>query len=73
MRLRRAQAGQPTAGGHCDKHTFELAQAVCISCRAPYCADCIVMPFGANRPLCVGCALVKAGLRRRPVLAGRAS
>lgn len=74
MRFRRtAVLDRDKASGRCDKHSFEAAAARCSSCDGMFCGDCVVMPFGPRRPLCVGCALVVAGLRRRPVLAERAS
>ena len=51
--------------GGCSRHGFDRAAGSCGSCRDAFCADCLVHPFGTNKPgLCVNCALVRAGIRR---------
>jgi len=48
----------------CEKHLFEDAAGTCRACRRPYCDDCLVYAQGPDRPpLCVPCALSKAGVR----------
>jgi hypothetical protein len=48
----------------CEKHQFELAQGTCRKCGYPWCGDCIIFPFGPDRPaLCVSCAVAVAGVR----------
>lgn len=48
----------------CREHPHELAEGICRSCGASYCADCLVYPFGASRPpLCVPCAIAAGGVR----------
>jgi len=45
---------------------MEPASTSCGQCRAYYCAECVVYPFGAaKRALCVRCALSLAGVRIR--------
>jgi len=42
------------------------AAAACGQCGHLFCADCLVYPFGESRPpLCVGCALAAAGVRKK--------
>lgn len=48
----------------CDAHPFEVATAVCRSCRYDYCAECLVYTFGPKKPpYCIPCALKVAGVR----------
>jgi hypothetical protein len=50
----------------CERHAFEHAIATCESCVGLFCEDCIVHPAGPKQPpLCLPCALVAAGVRRR--------
>ncbi len=55
--------------GHCDTHPFESASGVCSHCGAEACNSCIVWPFGNRKAICVGCALVAAGVRRSNIRA----
>jgi len=50
----------------CNRHPFDDAVAACHRCHAAHCQDCIVFPFGVRKPgLCIPCALVAGGIRRR--------
>jgi hypothetical protein len=52
--------------GNCSKHLFEQAVASCASCSDAFCATCTVRPYGSHgATLCLGCALVRAGVRTR--------
>jgi hypothetical protein len=43
------------------------ADHVCGTCGYDFCAECVVFPFGLARPpMCITCALVAGGVRRRP-------
>lgn len=54
-----------TSLGGCVRHGFERATGACQTCREGFCPDCLVHPFGANKPgMCISCALVRAGIRR---------
>ena len=54
----------------CAKHPFESATARCSACEAEFCPECLIYPFGEKKPpLCVPCALVVGGVRRRGRLA----
>ena len=49
----------------CTKHNGVISSGSCGQCGLDYCDDCLVFPFGPSRPaMCVGCALVFAGVRR---------
>ena len=49
----------------CQVHPYEAAEGLCRSCGGPFCADCLVYPFGpAKPPYCVPCAVAAAGVRR---------
>jgi hypothetical protein len=50
--------------GHCDAHPFDSSSGICSRCGAEGCESCIVRPFGNRKAICVGCALVTAGVRR---------
>jgi hypothetical protein len=49
----------------CQVHPYEVAEGLCRSCGGPFCADCLVYPFGPVKPpYCVPCAVSAAGVRR---------
>ena len=49
----------------CAKHQFDLATAVCGSCKLTFCEACLVFAFGPHKPpLCIPCALTVGGVRR---------
>ncbi len=55
----------------CAKHPFDVASATCGSCRDAFCPECVIYPFGEKKPpMCVPCALVAGGVRRKAKLAG---
>ena len=66
LKLRqRPESEEIVSLGGCARHSFDRATGSCRSCRDAFCADCLVHPFGTNKPgLCVNCALVRAGIRR---------
>src|SRR4051794_8984985 len=48
----------------CAKHPHEIGSALCRRCGAPWCRDCLVYSFGANKPpFCMSCAMVAGGVR----------
>lgn len=48
----------------CTKHAFEYAEDICRNCGWEFCSECLVYAFGPNEPpLCLNCALAKAGVR----------
>lgn len=48
----------------CQVHPYEVAEGLCRSCGGPFCADCLVYPFGPVKPpYCVPCAVTAAGVR----------
>ena len=50
----------------CQRHPFDGAVAACHRCHAAHCNDCLVFPFGIRKPgMCIPCALVAGGIRRR--------
>jgi hypothetical protein len=50
----------------CAKHTGVISSGSCGQCGLEYCEDCLVFPFGTNKPpMCVGCALAFAGVRHK--------
>ena len=50
----------------CTKHPFDQAAGSCRACREEFCPDCLVYVHGVEKPpLCIPCALVAAGLRRK--------
>ena len=50
----------------CVQHPSVRASAACGQCGHLFCGDCLVYPFGEQRPpMCVGCALSAAGVRRK--------
>ena len=49
----------------CQVHPYEVAEGLCRSCGGPFCADCLVYPFGPVKPpYCVPCAVSAAGVRQ---------
>ena len=49
----------------CQVHPYEAAEGLCRSCGGPFCADCLVYPFGPVKPpYCVPCAVTAAGVRK---------
>jgi hypothetical protein len=49
---------------NCERHTFEVADGVCRSCRGSFCEDCLLYPFGPNdQPYCKPCAIAAGGIR----------
>lgn len=62
----------PFPKGACDRHTDTPAEDACSDCGRSYCKGCLVWPFGQkSEPLCIGCALVAGGVRRRPKLVSK--
>lgn len=56
----------PFVPGVCDRHRHGRAVGLCRRCGHDFCGDCLVRPFGTSEPaLCVECALVVGGVRRR--------
>jgi hypothetical protein len=54
---------------NCVKHVMQTATATCCECDYAYCEDCIVYPFGAQRPgMCVSCAMAFAGVSSTKVV-----
>ena len=50
----------------CANNPLDTATARCNECGADFCSDCVIYPFGEKKPpLCVPCALVVGGIRRR--------
>lgn len=48
----------------CQVHPYEVAEGLCRSCGGPFCADCLVYPFGPVKPpYCVPCAVTASGVR----------
>lgn len=48
------------------KHPMTIGDHVCSGCGHSFCRECIVFPFGVDRPgLCIGCALERGGVRAR--------
>lgn len=66
----RLNPGGETADGYsvahiCQVHPYEAAEGLCRTCGGPFCADCLVYPFGpAKPPFCVPCAIAAGGVRR---------
>ena len=53
------------------KHPFDNPSGTCKTCGGPFCAECLIYPFGEKKPpLCIPCALVVGGVRRKSRLAG---
>lgn len=51
----------------CVKHPMAEGDFVCGTCGHDYCPECVVFPFGPSKPaMCITCALVAGGVRRRP-------
>jgi hypothetical protein len=50
---------------NCELHTFELADGECRMCSGAFCVDCLLHPFGEDKPgLCKQCAITAGGLRK---------
>ncbi len=50
----------------CSKHGWASATEDCGQCGHAACAECLVRPFGPNKPpMCITCALGFAGVRKR--------
>jgi hypothetical protein len=48
----------------CDTHPFNAAADACRHCARQFCGECLVYAYGPDKkPMCVGCALVAAGVR----------
>ena len=51
----------------CVKHQFESAVDVCRTCGRDFCGECLVYPFGEDKPpYCLDCALSASGVRSAP-------
>jgi len=54
---------------NCVKHVMQQATATCCECDYEYCEECLVHPFGPNRPgMCVSCAMSFAGVSSTKVV-----
>lgn len=52
----------------CIKHNFDDAVGSCRTCANEFCRQCLVFPHGSKKPpLCVECALARAGVRTQAV------
>jgi hypothetical protein len=52
----------------CIKHNFDDAVGSCRTCANEFCRQCLVFPHGPKKPpLCVECALARAGVRTQAV------
>lgn len=50
----------------CVRHPMTYGDHLCSECGHRFCEDCIVFPYGADRPgLCIKCALERSGVRKR--------
>jgi hypothetical protein len=47
----------------CNRHPFLVSENLCGRCGLEFCRDCLVHPRGHKLPLCVTCAVAKAGVR----------
>ncbi|HYF47747.1 MAG TPA: FYVE zinc finger domain-containing protein [Acidimicrobiales bacterium] len=48
----------------CMAHPSEHAEGLCRRCGGPFCADCLVYPFGPVKPpFCIPCAVKQGGVR----------
>jgi len=47
----------------CNRHPFLVSENLCGRCGLEFCRDCLVYPRGQKLPLCVACAVAKAGVR----------
>jgi len=46
------------------EHPHEVAEGLCRRCGGPFCADCLVYPFGPVKPpFCIPCAVRQGGVR----------
>lgn len=53
---------------HCLTHVSEVAIDVCDTCAGTFCVTCLVPHRGPrHHPICVTCALVKAGVRPKAI------
>lgn len=51
---------------YCVKHTMLQTEATCRECGNEYCNECLVYPFGKDRPpMCIRCALAFSGVGTR--------
>ena len=51
----------------CVKHPMAMAEFVCGQCGHEFCPECVVFPYGVDKPpVCITCALQMAGVSRRP-------
>jgi hypothetical protein len=58
----------------CERHGFELADAMCRRCGLWFCEPCLVFAFGPKKPpFCVACAINASGVRSTAGFAPRPS
>ena len=51
----------------CVRHPMTMGEHICGECGHLFCAECVVFPFGADKPpMCIACALERGGVRRQP-------
>jgi hypothetical protein len=50
----------------CNRHPFLVSENLCGRCGLEFCSDCLVHPRGQKLPLCMTCAVAKAGVRSGP-------
>jgi hypothetical protein len=50
----------------CVKHPMALAEYLCGQCGHEFCPECVVFPYGVDKPpVCITCALELSGVRKR--------
>ena len=50
----------------CVKHPMAVSEYVCGQCGLEFCPECVVFPYGVDKPpVCITCALQMGGVRKR--------
>ena len=57
------EGSEPLAG--CVRHRGVLTRTRCARCAMPACDECMVTPKGRRRKMCIECAIIESGVRKR--------
>jgi hypothetical protein len=49
----------------CVRHRGVLTRTRCARCGMPACDECMVTPKGRRRNMCIECAIIESGVRKR--------
>ena len=54
----------------CVRHNGAITRKRCAACKLPACDECLVRPWARRKPICIECAILESGVRKRRRLRG---